>query len=288
MPGRESQPREINYPELRRPPTVPKHGERSEDARIYSQRLTQNPAEEEKGKGRAPPTTFPKPAFRVGEGKITISQLQQQLSQEKKTSAQLEEHLVKKTTEVSKLEDLLYHNNNFLTEAEAKFQAANFQCKTLRMKLEDTTEDLRQTQEHIFRLQPKEQGITQSDALVAYTAICDSVQSWIGYQLDGALDDGRVDLGKLNKGSTNKIIKLLTPMGLKGTKFAETDEWNLIAAVMEFLRSQILEREFYGALEMRDLDLMRRILRNMENLRPPRGTLPVTTRVAEQLMSDRS
>lgn len=272
MARRESRPQEANYPDLSKPPQVPKHGQAPEDERSFAERYPPIPITEEKGKRRAPPpATLSKSERKLEEAKTTISQLQKQLSQATKISSQLESQLLKRTTEFSRLENQLYHNSNSLAETEAKLQVSRSECKTLRMKLDDATEDLKQTQEHVFRLQPYQQGITQSDALVAYTAICDSVQSWIGFQLDGALEEGHIDLTNLDKSSANKLIKLLTPMGLKGTRFEETDEPNIIAIVMEFLRSEIFEMELYGAVEVRDLELVRAILKNMESLRPPRG-----------------
>jgi hypothetical protein len=280
MARRETQLRETSYPELCKPPPIHKFQQSTSEAKAFSERFPPVPTTEEKGKGRAFPITNPKSELKLEEAKTTISHLKKQLSQATKISSQLEDQLVKRTTELSRLENQLYHNNNSLTETEAKLQASNLQCKTLRMKLEDATEDLKQTQEHVFRLQPQQQGITQSDALVAYTAICDSVQSWIGFHLDGALDDGNIELGNLDKSSSHKLTKLLTPMGLKGTRFAETDESNLVAIVMEYLRSEILERELYGAVDLRDLDLVRTILKNMESLRPPRGNVsPNDTRL---------
>ena len=97
------------------------------------------------------------------------------------------------------------------------------------------------------------------------------MQNWIGFHLDEALDEGRIDLGKLDMTSASKLIMLLNPMGVKGLKFAETDEYNIIAVVMEFLRCEVFENELYGAVEVRDLEYMRTILKNMESLRPPRG-----------------
>ena len=267
-----SQPREISNPELHSAPPVPKHDDRVEEQRSFSDRFPPVPTTEEKGKERAFLGTLKKPDLKLEGGKATISQLRKQLSQALKASAQLEDQVLKRTTDLSKLENQLYHNNKSLAETEGKLQASNLQCKILRMKLEDATEDLKQTQEHIFRLQPQQQGITQSDALAAYIAICDNVQSWIGFHLDGAFEEGHIEVGKLDRSSANKLINLLNPMGLKGTSFAETDEWNLIAIVMEFLRSEILERELYGAVELRDLDFLRTILKNMETLTPPRGT----------------
>lgn len=270
---RKSQPREINYLDPSKAPQELIHGQTTDVEKSFVERYPPIPTTQEKGKGRAPAPPIPltKSEPNLEEAKTTISQLQKQLSHATKTSSQLEDQLVKRTTELSRLENQLYHNNNSLTETESKLQASNAQCKTLRMKLEDATEDLKQTQDHVFRLQPQRQGITQSDALIAYTAICDSVQSWIGFHLDGPLDEGRIDLGNLNKSSANRLVKLLTPTALKGIRFAETDEFNLVGIVMEFLRSEIFERELYGAVDVRDLELVRIILKNMESLRPPRG-----------------
>lgn len=127
----------------------------------------------------------------------------------------------------------------------------------------------------MFRLQPHRENITQSDALREYIAICHSVNSWVGLRLYNALNTGSINVAKMHTGSARKLISLLTQCWFNGTLYPDTDEYNIIAAVMEFLRTGIFETELYGAVGGKDLELIYQIQKNMKNLIPRRGKSPV-------------
>jgi len=173
---------------------------------------------------------------------------------------------------ISQLQKELSQSITSLEETKSKLGESQSECEALRIHLKDIVEDLKETQEHVFRLQPLQENITQSDAVAAYITICDSVKSWIGFRLDDALNTLNIDVEKLHMPSARKLTNLLTKSGLRGALYLETDEYNIIAIVMEFLRSEIFERELYGAVEDRDLAFVHLIQRNMATLNPRRGT----------------
>ena len=173
---------------------------------------------------------------------------------------------------ISVLKKKLSQSNSSLEATKSKFGESQSKCKALQIQIDDLAEDLNETREHVFRLQLLRENITQNDALDAYIAICHSVKSWIGSRLDNALNTGSIDVTKLNTGSTRKLVDLLTKSGLNGTLYSDTDEFNIIAIVMEFLRAGIFQAEFYGAVESSSLSLLDQIQHNMKNLSPRRGT----------------
>lgn len=172
---------------------------------------------------------------------------------------------------ISQLEKKLSQSSNSLEATKSKFEESQARCKKMQIQIEAIGKDLKETREQVFRLQPHRENITQSDALREYIALCHSVKSWIGFHLDNALNTGSINVAKIHIGSARKLTGLLTDSGLNGTLYPDTDEHNIIAVVMEFLRTEIFETELYGAVDDRDLELIYQIQKNMKNLVPRRG-----------------
>lgn len=172
---------------------------------------------------------------------------------------------------ISQLEKKLSQSNISLKATKFKFTESQSRCKDLQLQIKALGEELKETREHVFRLQPLWENITQSDALREYTAICHSVRSWIGLRLDNALNTGNINTAKINTGFARKLLDLLTKSGLDGILYSDTDEHNIIAVVMEFLRTEIFDTELYGAVEEQNLEFIFQIQRNMKNLVPRRG-----------------
>ena len=172
---------------------------------------------------------------------------------------------------ISQLEKKLSQSNSSLEATKSKFEESQARCKNLQIQIKALSEDLKETREQVFRLQPHRENITQSDALREYIAICHSVKSWIGLRLDNALNTGSINVTKIHTGSARKLMSLLTACGLNGTLYPDTDEHNIIAIVMEFLRTEIFETDLYGAVRGEHLELIYQIQKNMKNLVPRRG-----------------
>lgn len=172
---------------------------------------------------------------------------------------------------ISQLELKLSQSSSSLEATKSKFEESQAKCKNLQIQIEAIGKELKETREQVFRLQPHRENITQSEALREYIAICHSVKSWIGFHLDNALNTGSINVAKINTVSARELIGLLTDSGLNGTLYPDTDEHNIIAVVMEFLRTEIFETELYGAVDDQDLELIYQIQKNMKNLVPRRG-----------------
>lgn len=190
------------------------------------------------------------------------------------TEQSLEESLKKTQTKadsIFRLEKKLSQSSTSLEATKSKFEESQSRCKELQIQIEALREELKETREQVFRLQPLRENITQSDALREYIALCHSVKSWIGLRLDSALNTGSINVAKMHTASARNLIYLLTKSGLDGTLYPDTDEHNIIAIVMEFLRTKIFETELYGAPECQDLEFIYQIQNNMKNFVPRRG-----------------
>lgn len=172
---------------------------------------------------------------------------------------------------ISQLEEELSQSKTSLKTTKPQFEESQSTCGIMQDRINALGEELNETREQVFRLQPFRENITQSDALADYIAICHSVKSWIGTRLNSALDAGRIIGTKLHLPLARKLISLMTDSGINGTVYLETDEHNIIAIVMQFLRIEIFEKEFYGAVDDGHMDFLFHIEKNMRNLNPRRG-----------------
>lgn len=208
---------------------------------------------------------------RPSQESIDIAMLTSNLLAAKK---KLEESLKETKTNanlISQLEKKLSQSKTSLEAMKSKFKKSKSKCKELQCQIEALGKDLKETQEQVFRLQPLRENVTQNDALRKYIAICHSVKSWIGLRLYNGLNTGSINLAKIHPDLARKLIDLLTQNGRKGTVYLDTDEHNIIAVVMEFLRVKIFETGLYGAVERQELKSIYQIQKNMKNLTPRQG-----------------
>jgi hypothetical protein len=73
--------------------------------------------------------------------------------------------------------------------------------------------------------------------------------------------------------SATDLLNLVSPAGKEAFLCPETDERNVIAAVMQFLIDEIFDKDFYCPIDTKGMDFLASIARSMRSLVPHRGGL---------------
>lgn len=149
----------------------------------------------------------------------------------------------------------------------------------LEAKVQEVEEQLRLARDHIFRLQPQRTEITETEAAASFQVLYENVRRFVQNRLQRILSD--LDSGVLENhtprhlGDGTNLLDLVRGSARTWFEARESDEFHVIAAVMEYLRRVIFDKPFYcplgSAEENRDrtIQLIEKTAASMAKL--PRG-----------------
>lgn len=115
---------------------------------------------------------------------------------------------------------------------------------------------LQEARDQIFRLQPSRRDITEAEAQESYKALCASVQRWVENRLKPILDD--LDHGKLRgqpaPTPAARFCGLVREPAKKWLTAHQSDEYHIMAAIMNYLWLALFVKSFYCPLDDNDSD----------------------------------
>ena len=156
------------------------------------------------------------------------------------------------------------------------------ECKRLRDQNRELQKNLDDAQDFIFSLQRREQKITESEATADFNSLCMIVEEWVQTRLGEALDKRLAkEKATIPAITAKRFLSLIPQPGKEAFKYPDTDEYNVIAAIIRFLCIEIFDRDFYCPIDPGALEFLNSVERSMRNLEPRRGQshfpLEVTT-----------
>jgi hypothetical protein len=151
-----------------------------------------------------------------------------------------------------------------------KLEESEKECKLLRDQVMVLQRDLNETQDFVFSLQRREKTTTEADAAAEFHSLCLAVEDWVQMQLTEAFDSKSTKITRLDP-RVRKLLSLIPQPGKEAFEYPDTDEYNVIAAIMKFLYLEIFTKDFYCPIERGHMNFLNSIKRSMENLEPRRG-----------------
>lgn len=146
------------------------------------------------------------------------------------------------------------------------------ECEELRREVNELSGLLQDARDFIFRIQPYQQNITEAVAAAEYTALCESVQSWIEFRLgDDIYDHSMLKESSFQARQAIEFLKLVSSVGRERFSCQDTDQPNVVAAVMQFLIQEIFGKDFYCPIEPGAVEFLHTVEQSMGTLTPHRG-----------------
>jgi chromosome segregation ATPase len=218
-----------------------------------------------------------------------------EISSLKKQCAHAEQTTDLRQEELDKLEaknqELMKELEKYRSEATSSKPDVELQKKldeSLR-KEEKALKDLSEARDHIFRLQPQRPAITETGAQKQFQELFGSVQRWVQHRLADILDD--LDNGKLKKvadvKSASNLLTLASKAAKKYSAVRNTDEYHIVAIIMQYLYEMFFSKKFYCSLDGKHggtdnvENLIHRVYSGMRRL--PRGKLPNRQRLVPRI-----
>ena len=153
------------------------------------------------------------------------------------------------------------------------------------------TKQLQDAKDQIFRLQPRRNDITESEAQEAYKGLCENVQRWVENRLQPILDDlesGRLPRSCPGGAQASRFASFIREPARRCLSAYQSDEHHIIAVIMYYLWAAFFAKSFYCPLDGSDdndsLAWIDELERTMSKL--PRGkTLNASVTADARLMS---
>lgn len=195
-----------------------------------------------------------------------ISELKEKL---KETQAILEEQQHHDGNKIHRISESLKHSRDECLIMEKDQQAYEFRIRQADEKRRDMEREVHDLQRHIFSIQPLPPVILGPEAGREFASFCGVVEEWVQTNLGDALDDRAILKVGFNSHSAAAILSLISPPGKIAFQIPSTDEYNVIAAIMQFLCLEIFDKEFY--CPMGELKLVADLQEILQTLQPRRG-----------------
>lgn len=149
------------------------------------------------------------------------------------------------------------------------------ECKALQKQVIGLKQNLQDAQDFIFSLQPRQQSLTEKGAAEEFKSLCASIEEFVGRKLGDALDD-RILIKYGGTGipfkPAKELLDLIPCFGKDAFERRNTDEYNITAAVLQFLRHEIFDQRYYTLLgDAKLVSFMKSVETGMKNIEPRQG-----------------
>ncbi|KAF2199491.1 hypothetical protein GQ43DRAFT_376118 [Delitschia confertaspora ATCC 74209] len=114
------------------------------------------------------------------------------------------------------------------------------------------SKQLQDARDHIFRLQPRRSFITETEAQEAFEDLFNNIQRWVENRLEGILDeldDGKLTSRPCTADAANRLLSFTFQRARQDFGTARTDEYHVLAIIMQFLNDNLFSRYFYCSLD---------------------------------------
>jgi GAF domain-containing protein len=155
--------------------------------------------------------------------------------------------------------------------ADTLFKASQNECEILRAQVLELRKNLQDAQDFIFSLQPRQQKLTETEAAEDFYTLCGSIEEWVDSKFGEALDGRILTKEKVLSEPLTKLLSLIPHPGKEAFKYPGTDEYNITAAILQFLCNEIFNKEFYCPIGDREIEFMVSVEKSMRNIEPRRG-----------------
>lgn len=163
------------------------------------------------------------------------------------------------------------YNRYSRAEITEKLSRASKENATLKKQIAQLQKDLTDAQDFIFSLQPRQTGITESDATTEYNSLCGMIQQWVENNVADALYERQMHRGSIYLHPAKELLELISKPGREAFVHLDTDEYNIVSAIMRFICLEIFDKPFYCPVEEGTVKILSSVEKAMRNMEPRRG-----------------
>ncbi len=167
-------------------------------------------------------------------------------------------------------EDLNYVLLDACATAE-KLKESQEECAKLRAQTLKLRRDLKEAQDFVFSLQPRQTPFTESEAALDFRSLCDSVQIWVERELSDFIFEKVLFKNRTQVATARKLLAHISLPGKEASKIPGTDDYNITTVIMRFLEVNVFNKDFYCGVGEREVEFLRSLQASMRSLNPPRG-----------------
>ncbi|KAM0417760.1 hypothetical protein ACHAPD_004102 [Fusarium lateritium] len=168
----------------------------------------------------------------------------------------LEDRLTSETHLRRFTETVLDSRQQEIEDREMEKDELVLRVETLEKQLAITQQQLEETQDQVFRLQPSRKDITESEAKDAYKTLVANVQRWVENRAGHVIDE--LETGRLTSRPVppegSRLVTLLREQSRRCINVSQSDEFQIMGAIMNYLHITMFSKSFYCPLDDSDDD----------------------------------
>jgi hypothetical protein len=181
--------------------------------------------------------------------------MEAKLLEAERSARDFEDAVIQKDDTIKQLEYELRKARDDTAALENRIKEQGLQLERDNLRWLETERDLRaglqEAHDHIFRLQPRRRSITETEAQEDFQGLVASVQRWVENRLSAILDeldDGSLRHKRCDPQLATKFLQLTSSQAKKYTNASESDEFHVVAAIMQYLCYEFFDKKFYCPL----------------------------------------
>lgn len=185
------------------------------------------------------------------------------------------------TKSESELNEILFQASEYAGRLEKRLKESQRACEDLKSQViegkgqvSELQKELRESHDKIFSLQPRREQITETEAAAEFKSLCMGVEEWVETNLGDAIEAKQLLDNRISNTQISRFLEWVSPAGKQASQYPDTDVYNVTAAILKFLTTEIFQKDFYCPVEPEIIDTMDSVLRSMERLEPRRGKSP--------------
>jgi hypothetical protein len=147
------------------------------------------------------------------------------------------------------------------------------EVKELKQEVFQLRKELTEAHDFIFSLQPRTNQVTETEVAADFQSLCQGVEEWVETKLGDHIHDGSLTKG-FDYSHAKRFLNYVSLPGQEAFAIPDTDEYNISGAIMRFLCTEILCKDFYVDIEKGAMNYLNGLMTSMGNLEPRRGMFP--------------
>ncbi|KAL2060169.1 hypothetical protein VTL71DRAFT_9564 [Oculimacula yallundae] len=147
----------------------------------------------------------------------------------------------------------------------------------LRNEVISLRNDLQEAQDFVFGRLPKQQSLTETEAISSYNALCGMVEDWVESTLGNAMEDMSATKEVLDIATAKILLSIVSRSGKRAFRLQNTDTYNVSSAIMTFLQKYVFDQVLCGTMKDADNELLLSIGDAMRNQTPAKDVAAFRT-----------
>lgn len=202
--------------------------------------------------------------------------IERQAKAQEQVVAKLNVEVAAKDTTIKIMKDDITKSHCQLSKRESQLQIMQQSLANSEERHIEDRKKLEEARNLVVELQPRQEKLTETEAIDRFTSLCGSIETWVEVHLGDALTSCTIQRAVPSWYDwlrTNDFFQTLPQNNVLCIRVPDTDHHNLISLIMRHLKRALFDSMLVGA-RIEDIATLKRCVQTMQTMEPPRSRSP--------------